>query len=601
MNKLIFALTFLPILASAEVQEISDTKIKNKFLTLVKDAEVEKMVGSTAEFQKCRKDGESKASDPKNVKDANLVKATDCFKKAITGKNAEALKKLADDLNLQDYGLIKSKNVSEITNYLSKKMIKSLTGRDPDEKDPAKILEQMKWENRKIVDQKIFIDLYTNQLMKSALFEVSRFCFENLRFTNSNENNFADHWATVVSKDYAVNVKEINDKGEPSFLEGRLDKIDVSDKNNQAQVIQKMAEGLSKGKKIDPLMYENFFGYCQKALPLLCNEFKDDLKNKYVNTSVQVDPTKGMTNGANACLTVDRLKAIRIGMKKTELVAKQFEEMGEDKDKFALRMITNPKFYEGGNGADEESLDEMTSYSSADMLADQKKNDFEKLQNDCLTSNSPECDEFLVKSDSVDNAINKVELSMNMKRELELERVKQMKNNKDDLQKYLEEAGHYELINELSKNPNFDLEDGLRKIYEARKVAEIEALKLKVGKRQVSEEEHKTISDNKETGKKIVENIKDAKEERVRIAQVMMFTNIITSQLKLTDKATNKEVGRNVSGWKKELADLDKTGAYDPTLFDGVKESADKHGSQVENTSVVGGEIIEAILGKESK
>ena len=62
----------------------------------------------------------------------------------MIGKDPAALKKLADDLRLENYGLIKSKNVKDITDYLSKKMHKSLTGEDPDEKDPNKIIQQMK-------------------------------------------------------------------------------------------------------------------------------------------------------------------------------------------------------------------------------------------------------------------------------------------------------------------------------------------------------------------------------------------------------------------------------------------------------------------------
>lgn len=354
MKKLILSLILLPILAHAnEIKEISDKEIESKFLTVVKDVEVEKMLGSTAEFNKCRKDNEFKPGDPDQDKKIQL--ATDCFKKNITGKNEAALKKLAEELKLESYGLIKSKNVNDITAYLSQKMRKSLTGVDP--KDAA----TQKWENKKIVDQKVFIDLYTNQLMKSALFEVSRFCFENFRKATAsakNLNDFNSHWSGLTNKSIPT-LADITDIGEPKFIEN-FDGVDMSKSEN---ISKKLFEGLTKDTKIDQSLYSAFFGYCQKGLTILCDDFK--------NTATKASGT-APTKGASACLTIGKLQSIRTAMKKTEIVAKQFDEMGEDKGSFAIQMIKNPQIYQRGKGANEESLDELTSFSSSDMLNEEK-------------------------------------------------------------------------------------------------------------------------------------------------------------------------------------------------------------------------------------
>lgn len=579
MKKLILSLIILPILAFAnEIKEISDKEIESKFLTIVKDVEVEKMLGGTAEFNKCRKDNEFKPGD--SDKETKIQLATDCFKKNLTGKNEAALKKLSDDLKLESYGLIKSKNVNDITEYLSQKMRKSLTGVDP--KDAA----SQKWENKKIVDQKVFIDLYTNQLMKSALFEVSRFCFENFRKDSApaTSNDFNSHWSGLDSKSIPT-LAVITDIGEPKFIEN-FDGVDMSKSEN---ISKKLFEGLTKDSKIDQSLYSAFFGYCQKGLTILCDNFKETATKASGTT-----PTKG----AAACLTISKLQSIRTAMKKTEIVAKQFDEMGEDKGSFAIQMIKNPQFYQRGKGANEESLDELTSFSSTEMLSEEKSKEILDIEEKCKdpAKGGQDCENFLVESDSLDNAVSNIELQMNLKREIEVARINEIKEKPVDLKKYLSDNGMFDLLEKLEKDPSYKdkLHDEISKIYDARKIAEIESLKLKVGRRQVNEAEMKTIDkDNR-----IQENIKETKEERARLAQVVMFNNIITSQLELTDQKTGKSVGRNTNAWNKEMAGLKESKSYDETLFAGIQGEADANGSTLEDTSVVGGGIIDAILGK---
>ena len=60
---------------------------------------------------------------------------------------------------------------------------------------------------------------------------------------------------------------------------------------------------------------------------------------------------------------------------------KQFDEMGEKQSDFALQILNKPKIYQRGKGTNEESLDELTSYGSGDMLkdgGDTKLDDLEK-------------------------------------------------------------------------------------------------------------------------------------------------------------------------------------------------------------------------------
>jgi hypothetical protein len=613
MKKLILSLILLPILAHAkEIKEISDKEIKSEFLSVVKDVEVENMLGSTSEFNDCRKKNEFDSSDNPAAKEAKIKAASDCFKQKITGKNSKALEKLADDLKLENYGVIKSKNVSDITEYLSTKMRKSLTGVDPKDKSAA----SKKWENQKIVDQKVFVDMYTTQLMKSALFEVSRYCFENLR-GDSPKDNFSEHWSNTL--EYGVDsngvkvvdmsamvMTNINDQGHPSFLGDKLKDTDLS---NQKEVLGKLVSGLTpQGTPLSAEDYRAFFGFCQAALPKLCDQFKKESKvqNASIKSVSGLDPDLNgkMTKGANSCLTLDRLQSMRTALAKTALVAKQFEEMGNEKDQFAIKMLKDPKFYERGKGKDEDSIDELTNFSSSDMIASTKKNEMDELtdlEEECKNKpSSKDCNGYLSENDSLDKAIHNVESEMNLKREIEVAKVKEIYTKPDELEKYLTDNGHFDLLNKLNDKllkPE-DIESELATIYNARKVAEIEALKFKVGKRQISEKDGIT---DPQKADMIKDNIKETKEERARLAQVVMFNNIITSQLELTDQATKKGVGRNTNAWKKEMQGLEETKSYDEDLFAGIQSEADANGSTLEDTSVVGGGIIDSILGKKEE
>jgi hypothetical protein len=599
MRQLILCLLFVSLSTEAQIQEISDGEIRNKFLTVVKDVEVGNLISQTNEFNDCR---EKNKFDPKNKNSGDLAAATKCFQEKLEGKDPQALKKLAEDLNLQSYGLIKSKNVNEITSYLTKKMIKSLTGKDPDKVTKESLL----WKNQKIVDHKVFIDLYTNQLVKISLMEVSRFCFENLRRSKhpiDSKTSFEDHWSGM-SLDAVPNLNDIHDQGTGEFFKAASTATDSDP--DPAEVYSKLLEGITNGKSINITLYQNFFGYCQKALPLLCDDFKlqSKVSDSGQNQATAVNNPNKMTKGANACLTLDRLRSIRDAMKKTELVAKQFDEMKEDKNKFVLEMLSAPKIYQQGKGEGEESLDELSTNSSTDMLEGASNSGLAKLENKCQVGGQggSECDDFLVKGAELDKAIRNIDTEMNLKREIELERVRKIKNKREDLENYLTEKGMFDLLGKF-KDPNsgIDIEGELKKIFDARKVAEIEALKLKVGKRQMNEDDYNNLSDQSKEQIKLA-NIKESKEERARMAQVVLFNNIITSQLSLKDKGSKQVIGRNVNAWKKEMQGLSSYAGYDSgdDLFQGLQDSVKDHGSSGgSGSSVVGAEVLDLILGKQ--
>lgn len=576
---------------------LSDTAIKNKFLSTVKDVEVEKILGGSTEFNDCRKDKKFLSDDDKGKRDKKLADASICFKQKLSGKSEAELKKLSSSLGLDSYGLVKSNSVNDISEYLQNKMTKSLTGKDPAEKDPKKILEQMKWKNQKIVDQKVFVDLYKNQLMKNALFEVSRYCFEDLRITSKNDGVFSDHWSiaaieSVTASNGDVMDIAINDQGKPSFFD--LKGADTSDKQ---ALTETMVKSLSSNGVVEPALYEKYFKFCSAALPKLCEKYKKSASSKSNDETSTMKAAGSVTDGSKSCLVLDRLRNLRKAMEDTAKVAKQMDEMDHVDGKLALQMLDNPVIF--GSKSDE-SLDQLTSYSSTDMLVGSEKNkDLEKLKKDCETGKGgSKCDEYLVEGDGLQNSLSNIEVEMTLKRDAEVERVKLLKGKVDDLKAYLTENGMFDLLNRLESNDQtLDIEVEIGKIYDARKLAMVEGLKNKVGKRQLTESEVKaeTNIDNIKA-----DNVKVSMEEKARLAQVVMFNNIITSQLDLEDSKGTK-LGRNVTAWNKEIKGITKDGGMkdNDKLFSGLQGAA-KGVKAIDNASLGDGGIIDTILGKKA-
>jgi hypothetical protein len=573
-----------PVLA---VTEMPNEVTNKKVVARIKDAQVEDLLKKTNEFDACRKKYKIDDKDT-SKKTGALNDAVTCFRNELkkTNKSEEQLKKLADDLKLEHYGLIPSKNVKDITNYLSNKMYQAMTGVDPEEKDMAKKIEDLKFKNRKMIDQKVFIDLYMTQLGKSAMFEISRFCFENFRLKNSTADNFHSHWnqSSAFTNAPAISLSQLSDQGQPEFS---LNLVDPKDTKAAFDGIIKSIAGTTS--QVDGKEMENFFNFCSSQIRHLCGQYQDSVKN---NSSDN--------NGAQACLTSARLQEIRKAMTDSEKVAKQFNEMSGSS---AAIILAEPvKFYDRGLSNEENSIDNLTNVSSADLLkggVNGNGEDFDKLSKQCKGNLSAECEKYLNSdADTFRKIHHQNELEMNLKKEVELARINKFSD--ESLKEYLKESGYLELLARVENNNcNKDcVEKEVEKIFTAKIKAITDTLEDKVGKRQLSDDD---LKDKSKVETNVQDSIQEAKEERARLAQVVMFNNIITSNLPLYEKKGDKEVevGRNVNAWKVEERGLNKENIKSD-LFQNLQNTA-KTSSSAKQNSVVGLGMLDNILGAPKK
>ena len=601
MKKLILPLIFISIPSLGLAQEIFNADDGKQIVSRIKDIEVEEMLSKTGEFKKCREMNEFKADDTPTIRTDKIQKAEACFKAELSKNSSkEKLEQLSETLRLQQYGLVPSKNIKDIQKYLSDKMTKALTGVDPNEPDPKKLLKSMQFKNRKIVDQKVFIDLYKTQLGKNALYEVSRFCFENLRKAGVKDKvTFADHWTDYQSEEISVaNIDKFDDLGDPRFGDTLQD---PSDKDKVFQDIFKSINGAS-GAGLKPDEMSHFFMDCGKIIVPLCGKFEESMNLS--STSSHVDAPKSPTVGAAACLAKSRIQEYKKALVNAEKISDEFTKMKFDDQKDALISLTGDpvKFY--GQSADDESLDDLTNNTSADIFSGGYTKD--QLASDKIKEceDKPElanCEGYISKGDTLDKAKHHIEMEMTLKREVEMARVKKLvEGNQKELNQYLEDNGYMDILekHKAKKMSADEMALLIGQSFEAKKIALLAEINNKLGKRQVSEKA--TDADIK---KNALEVVQESKEERARLAQVVLFNNVITSYLSLKKKDSSgniEEAGRNVNAWKKEEKALTAS-KVDPALFANLKASSDGVDGLGKDNQIAGFEILDEILGKEKE
>jgi hypothetical protein len=598
------------LLSPIFANEIIDPDAGKQFATIIKDVEVEDMLNNTSEFKDCRDFNKFEAGESDPIKTQKIQRAEKCFRDKLTkGKSEDELKKLSEQLNLQQFGLVKSKSSQDLQKYLNDKMYKSMTGVDPNEKNLKQLKEDLKFGKKKHIDQAVFIEMYKTQLGKNALYEVSRFCFENLRSKipgSSNASTFAEHWSNytpgslvTTNPDGSVTLN-VDDSSSPKF--GTT--LETEDKNKIYEDIFKSIQGANGSGLTDALLKE-FFLECGKTIVPLCEVFQKTQNVKDIDKIKTSTSISQMSSGATACLTKSRLQSYRKAIGDATKVADYFSKEMKNSDKSASLYLSalkgEPvKIY--GRGADDETVDDLTNYASKDFIeGGLSQNElFKKAAEECQARPElSQCEGIISNGESFEKAKHDVEQEMTLKREVEMARIRELKKNKESLEKYLEENGYADILDQFKKGKlnEAGIEEKVGQAFEAKKIALLQQMNAKLGKRQVQVNSNNANTQLSKT--QVDEVIQETKEERARLAQVVLFNNIITGHLELK-KEDGSTVGRNVNVWKKEERGLESS-QINSNLFRNIKSSnADAKGLSRED-KISGFQIIDSLLGKPDK
>ena len=544
---------------------LSDKELSKKFVSVIKENEIEKLITRTKDFEDCRKKNEFNAKDSQEVKERKAKDAQKCFQDKIANKETKDIQKLSDQLGLESYQLVQSKNVKDITNYLGERMYKALTGISEKDKRNEIQLANLKFKDRQIVDQVEFFKLYSYQLTKNALLEISRFCFENFQNTtplpegeHRSTSTFADHW-----KEYFEGKKplSVSDQGQHNW--GKLSSEDADPSAAYNQIFASIGNA-------NPQKLGEFWEFCSTEMKRMCDEYEP-----------------GKTSGANSCLAINRLRNMRNAIASSQEIEKQMYDDSKGSRSVDLDGGAKAKFFRAEK---DNSYDNLTNVTSYDLLTGKKDKNLETLADECQKSPEKlECDDFIAQGGaSTDELIHKIDQEMRLKQEAEIKKI--LLISKQDLKEYLEKNGYFDLAQKEDLSDT-DIRDFLNKEFDAKRVAVTNQLKNKVGSRQVADDAKK-----EDKAEKVKASAKETQEERARLAQVILFNNIVTSNLSLLDK-DNNPLGKNTGAWKKESEALAKTN-IESDLFKNIQSAIDTSTSSSNNKSISGTAFIDSIIGK---
>lgn len=560
--KLLILLVFCTTNFAFSADEV-EVDLNKQFVTVIKDRENETKLNDSIEFKQCREEIAKKKSG--DIADA----AASCLTSKISTKSVKDLEALSSNLNLTDYKLISSNNVKEISKYLSDKLYKSMTGIDPNEKDPKKLSFRNK--DRKMIDQRDIISLYKSQVGKNALLAISNYCYKDLRLKSDKGGDetlktFGSYWRTEFSGPAIFLEGRTNDLGVPVFTGSSSSSKDpYSDMMNSLDLSK---EDLKNDSNKNSAL-SKFFTQCFSQINNLC-------KN--------LDTATG--SGAKSCT----LKAQIANYRKTIIAIdkilndKEFQTTGKSS------LVTD--LVAGGSISG--NMDDLTSITSSDILNGGKSNN-SKAEECAKRPETAGCEGFLGNSGANDEIYENAEINTAFRKEVEQAKIKAMKGDKEKLAEYLENNGYLNLTASSSEQ---EILDEINKRFDAQVISTQSAMKDVLGSRQSKDDIKNSNTSDKE---RIKENAEKSVTERARLAQVVLFNNIITSQLSLQKKGEKESLGRNVNPLKKELAAASNSGKVDSDLFQGLQTSVTENsaGSKVTgNEDLASISFLDSILGK---
>lgn len=586
MKTLILALIFSGTSLANGTGEVTDQQAIRKLVSVARDVENEKILEGVTELQDCKRQHPVTPSTSGGPPQG-LAALQGCISRKFQGRSADDMKRISESLKLEAFELIPSTSTENITKYLTNKVYQSMTGvdlNDQDQIDKTKFIKSQKFGTKKMLDQSDFFELYKNQMSKNVIYEISRFCFVDLRDSSKpQEKTFIGHWdlTKFTNPDQIPNGVTLSDNGEPKFDLSAQGSTTAPDADAAYPDIVRSITGNGTAA-IDPKDLFVFFQFCAKQMNKLCEDYEKKCKDSSISAS---NTCAGLTGG-RACLSKNRIITFRRALAASDDTIKKFlADKGNDVS-VAFDPNQTIKRYNGGRDQGEKSYNQLTNSASIDIFKANEGEDYKKAE-ECVKTGGSECDEFSIVDDSVARIESNTEVLFTAKREAEMARIRELKKaNDQSLSDYLDKNYPDLKMKYLADPGGFKLEDAIAQRWDGQKEAMIAEIKSRIGVRQITEEKAKEGDTKIKTAKK---NAQVALDERSRLAQVVLFNNIISSSLQLTNATTRQSAGTNTQTLTNELdsAETEVKG----NLFQGLRSIADSGNSNNSNTADQGSTI----------
>jgi hypothetical protein len=489
-------------ISSLSAQDISPQELKDRFTSTIKDGWVENKMADSPNVKKCIDDNKITPEDLENVQaaDAKQAKAVDCFNKL--NLSAEELKKLETSLGLGGLKLVEGNDTKKMTEYLTKRLQRALYGENNQLLDgfvKIKRKNQATASSLKLVDQKIFVDLYEMQMGKNIVFEISKYCYRDLQY------NFAQGMDKKIE---AV-----------SMIGPQTKENEVADFTDEPPKTATTSEGSKKVfEQLNPSVSDDlqhgFISGCAFTMKLLCAVYEKKPTEK---------------RGELSCLTLKNLRAYRNTL--ATLQSEGYKKLWTDiaSGKGFNRKVPGDQYNPNQDG---QTFDDLTSLTSKDVQAaygeDTTNVTSELKQKGCdQHPETPDCAKFFFKANE-DVMIKNAETKNKMAIEFEKQKLDKITERKS-LKEYLNQRGYTDLIAELETlTTPIDafINDKVFPRFKAEKQAQFEQLAGSFERKQIKEKDTVGI-------KKVDNYITEIKNKKNQLSELVTFNNVVMSYLSI--------------------------------------------------------------------
>ena len=612
------------------------------YLTAIKEKEVEEQLIQSQQLGQCSSKAEGQTGEEKK----DTIRS--CIQEELDKKSNDELTKFAEDINLSAFDKNSSKSANSIRQYLSKRMEMAIHGNDYDSK------KDFGTKNKKFVGQEKYFDMYEGQLNKNILIDITKYCLENLRYTQNNKpikpfcqnttipNSgclFSDQSNDLKSKDTnnSQNISQgplpashtgLKIPGIVDFFTKQVKEVEYNSVGNTSKDIKEFSEQEFKnGAEYLGAKYQ----LCALGVSLMCKRYEcnnsiSDPNNeeckkmfgpswvpKSSNTieNVKLESDTNKTDGRIACGLVSRLKEYRKTLVAVKEVKDKLENTPKSNSGYQVK-VAYKGIYQSGKASDEKSINEITTISSQELIQNEEIEELqeldkksEKLVEDCKGKNFDQLDEKCKAYVSKEETFDNIEVEFEAVTALELKKINALKEDEEALKNYLKANG-------LTSYEDLSTEDLTRLIadkYKAERIALINKMRDEFKQKEIKSKDSNgnDIDETQQIELQINKAAEEIKDQKDRIGNLIHYNNIITSFLDTkvvdsTGKAVDDKSGKNSTSFLVEKEGFDKFQSEEnPSNAKEYLEDLSENVEEVDDDYQTGGgvDIIETIINLE--
>jgi hypothetical protein len=597
--------TFLLLALPAHVlsADINYETLSNRFVTSVKEAQVDADFLKIQEVQDCVAQNSITNVQSKDEILKKQRDAANCLRAKLASVPDGDLTKLGEKLQLDAYGVVKGKSNQALVDYLSGRLEKALYGTEG-----GKVVSLGK---QKLVDQKVFVDIYETQLGKNILLEVSNYCFNRLDIDEDNNKSRLKELSLIGVNGINGKIGALQDEQiiNPAFS--------ITDADNIYEKIRIDLEDVTTNltnRKTPAEALNDLFLTCARAIPKMCEYYEDCLcrykesrKTEFPNTpTCNSNPTircaqrtfnEPPKKGSHSCHVASRLRGYRTNLEAVKTTKDRF-----DKEYLSLE---NTKEYQGKeryrkeNTGPNESIDDLTSITTSDvdeaLKVNELANEIGAIPDDCAAEpEKPECEKFFYKESEVQKFAQS-SAGYSAATLLESEKINKLASKDDELKKYLMARGYFDLEKDVGTRSSAEIVAAARSRFEAEREATFIEMTNAFERKQFTTD----LKDNKATRAEEVK--KEYQNKGKAFQQLILFNNVVSSYLTLRSAEDGKELGRNLKALERETKRSENNSQAGEAIkyFSGI--SGDEKSQLNDSDSpVVDMGFLDAILGKDA-